>query len=83
MLAYLNDSAEVSQYEVIGDGEEIRISFWGEIASTADFNKAVKTADAMRIDFPHRTVTLYLTTDEDVEADVKDSQNLYGKEEEV
>lgn len=70
MLMHLDDSPEVSNYEVIGDGEEVRVSFWGDVASTAEFNKALKTADAVRIDFTHHTVTLYLTTDEDVEAEI-------------
>lgn len=72
MLMHLDDSPEVSNYEVIGDGEEVRVSFWNTngVADSAEFNKAVKTADAIRIDFYHQTVTLYLTTDEDVEAEI-------------
>ncbi len=67
MLMHLDDSPEVSNYEVIGDGEEVKVNFWGTnvVADSAEFNKALKTADAIRIDFLHRTVTFFLTTEED------------------
>ncbi len=65
LVLHLEDSPEVTRIEDVDDGAEVVARIGNEVAGSDQFNKAIKCADAVSINFERKAVMFYFKTEED------------------